>query len=494
MPATLSKSTFLRGNQCLKSLYLNWYHPELKDPVSPMQQAIFNQGHDVGKVAQQLFPGGFDAGIYVPDQYQKSIELTRQKISNGIPVIYEAGFATGQLHCFIDILVKDGNSWKAFEVKSSTQVKPVNILDAAYQYYVMTQSGLPLKDFSLVVLNNRYTRKGELDIKQLFQIESVYPAVLKLQNKVKTDVECFLTVLDGHEIPDTDIGPHCYDPYTCDFHGHCWTHVPDYSVFDIARLSADKKWELYRRGIMKLEDIPDDFKLNESQRQQVGLELTGENYVDIKEIRKFIHNLHFPLYFLDFESFQPAIPLYNSSRPYQQIVFQYSLHRMETKDSLPIHQEFLSPADGADPRIPFIKNLIADIGSTGDIIVFNSAFEAGRLMEIAQNFPEFKFHISGIVSRIKDLMPLFQHRHFYKPEMKGSYSIKQVLPAVVPGFSYKSLAIGDGGTASHAYMSLFSETDENKIQLTSENLLEYCKMDTLAMVEILKVLLNLAHD
>jgi hypothetical protein len=181
---TLSKSTFLRGTQCLKSLYLNWHQPGLKDPVSPMQEAIFTQGHDVGKLAWHLFPGGIDAGIYVPDQYQKSIEMTSRLILEGAPVIYEAGFSVDGLHCFIDILVKDGDKWKAYEVKSSTQVKQVNLMDAAFQYYVMSLSGLELTDISLVILNTAYERVGELDIHQLFRIETVYQFILKLQEKV----------------------------------------------------------------------------------------------------------------------------------------------------------------------------------------------------------------------------------------------------------------------------------------------------------------------
>jgi len=190
-----------------------------------------------------------------------------------------------------------------------------------------------------------------------------------------------------------------------------------------------------------------------------------------------------------FETIQFAVPIWKGTRPYQQIVFQYSLHIQESFDAVLKHRTFLAKNDGSDPRLPFIRQLIPDIGDTGDIIVFNKAFEAGRLNEIATNFPNFKFQISNIVSRIKDLMLVFQNRDYYVPEMKGSYSIKQVLPALVTGFSYDNMAIGDGGSASHAYMSLISETDPEKIRTTRENLLEYCKLDTRAMVEILKVLM-----
>ncbi len=453
-----------------------------------MQQAIFSQGHEVGKLAQQLFPGGTDAGIHVPDRYQLSIKMTSELIQHGAQVIYEAGFSVDDLHCFIDILVRDGNQWKAYEVKSSTQVKPVNLLDAAFQYHVMTLSGLEISDISLVVLNTAYERSGEIDIRRLFRIESVHSLVLKLRERVKQNIEDFFFTLNAPVEPAIDIGPHCYDPYDCDFHSNCWKHVPEYSIFNISRLSADKKWQLYRTGILKFGDIPPDFKLNDSQWQQVASELKGDTHINKAAVRKFNDSLEYPLYFLDFESFQPPVPLFDHSRPYQQIVFQYSLHIQERSDAVLKHRSFLAEANGQDPRLPFIQQLIEDIGTSGNIIVFNKAFEAGRLNEIAAAFPNFQFPISNLTSRIKDLMLIFQNRHYYVPEMKGSYSIKQVLPALVPGFSYENLSIADGGSASHAFMSLQSEKDPEKIREARENLLEYCKLDTLAMVEILKVL------
>jgi hypothetical protein len=488
MPPTLSKSTFIRGTQCRKSLYLNWHRPELKDPVSPMQQAIFSQGHDVGKLAQQLFPGGTDAGIYVPDHYQQSIEMTSRLILEGTGVIYEAGFSNEGLHCFVDILVKSETGWKAYEVKSSTQVKPVNLLDAAFQYYVMRRCGLEIEDISLVTLNTAYERRGDLDLQQLFRIESVHDRILKLQQRVEQDIADFFFTLDAAVEPVIDIGPHCSDPYVCDFHGHCWQNVPEYSIFKISRLSADKKWELFRKGILHLEDIPRDFALNDSQWQQVASELKGETHIDEKAVRSFTGQLNYPLYFLDFESFQPAVPLFDHSHPYQQIVFQYSMHILQSPGTLPEHRSFLAGADGSDPRIPFISRLINDIGDNGDVIVFNKSFEAGRLNEIAADFPEYRNPVVSIVSRMKDLMVLFQQRQYYVPEMRGSYSIKQVLPALVPGFSYQNLAISDGGSASHSFMSMFKEKDLEKIKTTRDNLLEYCKLDTLAMLEILNVL------
>jgi hypothetical protein len=244
-------------------------------------------------------------------------------------------------------------------------------------------------------------------------------------------------------------------------------------------------------GILRFEDIPDDFNLNDSQCRQVKAELKGEKHIDRSAIKAFLDSLTYPIYFIDFESFQPAVPLFDRSRPYQQVVFQYSMHIRDSISSEVIHKAFLADADGNDPRIPFIKQLITDIGEEGDIIVFNRSFESSRLNELAASFPEYEADIVRINSRMKDLMLIFQQRQYYIPEMKGSYSIKQILPAMVPGFSYDNMPIGDGGSASMAFTSLFSEPDDEKNRMIRENLLEYCKLDTLAMVEIVIALQKL---
>lgn len=211
---------------------------------------------------------------------------------------------------------------------------------------------------------------------------------------------------------------------------------------------------------------------------------TGETIIDSAAIEEFLNTFDYPLYFMDFESFQPAVPMFDNSRPYQQLPFQYSLHFQKSKTSKLEHKEFLAET-GTDPRIPFIERLIEDTKSDGKIIVYNKAFELMILNAIAVDFPQYIKDINDITDRIIDLMVPFQKKWYYSPEMQGSYSIKKVLPALVPELNYEGLEVADGGTASLAYESLFVETDIVKIEQTRKNLLEYCKLDTLAMVEIL---------
>lgn len=483
----LSKSTFIRGCQCYKSLYLHKHFPELKGEIDESQEVIFARGTSVGELAQQLFPNGINVKPETAYEYGKSAKLTNQLIEKGQKVIYEATFIFEEVMCAIDILVNDKGKWYAYEVKSSTSISDTYILDTSLQFYVITNSGIKLEDISIAFINNEYQRVGELDINELFAIESVKDRVIEKQQFIKTEIQNLKKLIVQSEIPKIDIGSHCGDPYECDFTCHCWQHVPEYSVFNISRLNGDKKFELYHKGVLEFKDIPDDFPLNEKQWLQVESHINNTLTINQKEIRLFLEELSYPIYFMDFETIMPAIPMFDYNRPYQQIPFQYSLHYKESRDSELIHSEFLAKNNG-DPRIPFIEKLLLDTQKEGIILTYNKAFEITRLKEIAEDFPQYAIEINERISRIVDLMQPFQKKHYYTPEMKGSYSIKKVLPALVPQLSYENLEINNGGNASAAFEQLYYEKDINVITTTRVNLLQYCKLDTLAMVEILKVL------
>ncbi len=481
----LSKSTFIRGLQCEKSLYLYKHHYRLKDPTPPSLQAVFDQGTNIGLLAQELFPNGADAS---PENHFKMVESvgkTLNFISQGETIIYEATFLYNNVLAALDILVKNEEGWKAYEVKSSTKVSETYIKDAAIQYYTITNSGIDLKDISIVHINNQYTKDGELDIHQLFTIESVYDQVLEFLPRIPNEVRRLKNVIESHETPNVDIGNHCSDPYDCDFKGTCWKHIPDYSVFNISRLNKDKKFDLYTQGVITLDQIDlGQTDLNPNQVLQIQSEVNGTTHINIEEIRNFTNGLNYPLYYLDFETIGPAVPKYNGSRPYQQLVFQYSLHVQEISNSEIIHREYLADPS-QDPRIGFIKQLIKDCGTNGDIIVYNIGFERGKLKDLIDVFLEYSNELRGIVNRLKDLMIPFQQKWYYTPEMRGSYSIKYVLPALVPELSYNDLDIKEGGTASNTFLSMVNETFEGDAQKTRRQLLEYCELDTYAMVKIL---------
>jgi hypothetical protein len=423
----LSKSTFIRGLQCEKSLYLYKHQYRLKDPTPSSLQAVFDQGTNIGLLAQELFPNGADASPENHFKMFESVRKTQKFISQGESIIYEATFLYNNVLAALDILVKDNDGWKAYEVKSSTKVSETYIKDAAIQYHTITNSGVDLKDISIVHINNQYTREGELDIHQLFTIESVYDQVLEFLPRIPNEVRRLKNVIESSEIPNVDIGPHCSDPYDCDFKGTCWKHIPDYSVFNISRLNKDKKFDLYNQGVITLDDIDlSQTDLNPNQLLQVQSEVNGTTHIDIEEIRNFTNGLIYPLYFLDFETIGPAVPKYNGSRPYQQLVFQYSLHIQETLTSVIEHREYLADPS-QDPRIGFIEQLIEDCGTSGDILVYNIGFERGKLNDLIDVFPEFSNELLGIVNRLKDLMIPFQQKWYYLHWFLNSHTMILIL-------------------------------------------------------------------
>lgn len=486
----LSKSTFIRGLQCEKSLYLYKHHYKLKDPTPASLQAVFDQGTNIGILAQQLFPDGADASPENHFKMVESVEKTFDFINNGENIIYEATFMFNDVLSALDILVRDIDGWKAYEVKSSTKMSETYIKDAAIQYYTIVNSGIDLKDISIVHINNQYVRNGELDINELFTIESVHSEVLEFLPSISNNVRRLKNVIDNNEIPQKNIGPHCSSPYDCDFKGTCWSHIPENSVFDISRLKKDKKFDLYNQGVITLDQIDlSQTDLNPKQVLQVKSEVNGTTFIDKDKIRNFTSRLSYPLYFLDFETIGPAVPVYDGSRPYQQLVFQYSLHIQKTSNSELLHREYLAdPSD--DPRIRFIEQLINDCGKSGDVLVYNISFERGKLNELSEVYPKYANELIGIVNRLKDLMIPFQQKWYYTPKMKGSYSIKYVLPALVPELSYNDLEIKEGGTASNTFLSMVNGTFDGEVEKIRNQLLEYCKLDTYAMVKILETLIQ----
>jgi hypothetical protein len=328
---------------------------ELVPEPSEALLAIFEEGHEVGKLAQGLFPGGVE--IEYSEDRGKMIRETGELIRSGARTIYEATFRFDNILVMADILYHGPSGWELYEVKSGTQVKEINIWDLTIQYYVITGAGVDITKASLVHIDNTYERRGDLDIHQLFNIEDMTEEVAARKDAVCEEIEAMRRDL-GPACPSVDIGPHCHDPYECDFIPHCWSHIPDTSVFDINRLGSRKKFDLYYRGIVELSDLPEDYPLSERQRMQVDAELDDMDYVNVEEIREFLRGLSYPRYYLDFETFQRAIPPFDCVRPYEHVPFQYSLHVVEGEGAPLLHHEFLA-GPGPDPRGEIAQRLTA---------------------------------------------------------------------------------------------------------------------------------------
>ena len=380
----------------------------------------------------------------------------------------------------VDILHKRKQGWEIFEVKSSTAIKDVYLDDAAIQYHVLIGSGLPVSKVFLVHINNQYIREGDIDPKSLFTVNDITDTVKDKQPYITENIMKMKEMLKS-DMPDIDIGEHCDKPYPCDFQGHCWQHIPQDSVFDLRRKGVNK-YGLYQQGIIEMKDIPLDI-LNKSQRLQVEAFLNKNEKIDKDAIRAFFDKLFYPMCFLDFETFYTAIPLFDGIRPYQQVPFQYSLHIQNSEKADLRHFEYLAEPN-KDARRELVVKLLEDIPKKSCIITYTD-FETKRLRDLAEWFPEYKKRIESLIENIRDLSLPFKKMDYYNWQMNGSYSIKEVLPVLVPDMSYKGMAISNGGMAIDAYFAICRSKDQKEMESIRRNLLEYCKLDTLAMVKIL---------
>lgn len=484
----LSKSLFVRGLQCHKSLWLHKYHPELKDELSVQQAAILQNGREVGKLAQGLFPGGVEVP-YGGLSHAEQVERTRALIGNDAGTIYEATFGFDGVFVKVDILHRGTNGWELYEVKASATVENVHLYDVALQLHVLAGAELPLTRASVVHIDNAYTRCGELELDRLFAVEDVTQAVREMQAEVTTELIRQRTMLLG-EMPAIDIGPYCSDPYDCDFKGHCWQHIPEESVFDLRGRGADK-FGLYRQGFVRMSDIPLAL-LNDNQRFQVVATLEQRDSVQPDRVRAFLDTLWYPLCYLDFETFTSPIPLFDDSRPYQQIPFQFSLHTQTEAGSEPAHLEYLA-RPGFDPREELLARLLDAIPEEACVLTYNQTFEIGVLRGLAELFPDRRERIERMLANVRDLMLPFRKRDVYLWQMKGSYSIKEVLPALVPELTYEGMDIADGGAAMEAYHLMGRLEDQEVVERVRRALLNYCRLDTLAMVKIVERLRGMAE-
>ena len=406
---------------------------------------------------------------------------------DGAEIIYEAAFQHEQVLAILDVLVKKDDKWYAYEVKSSAKISQTYLLDASLQFWVITNSGLPLEDISLININNQYIKLGDLKLNELFNITSVKKEALQNQSMVDEKISLSKQVALNPMMPQIGIGEHCFSPYNCDFMGTCWKNVPKNSVFEITGIQKAEQFNLYNAGFKTIAEIPEINALDKNANIHIQAFKKGEVRTDAASIKAFLEKVTYPLYFMDFESFMPAVPIYNNTKPYQHIPFQYSLHYKKSKEAAVEHFYFLAE-QGADPRKVFLESLLKHTENNGTILVYDALMERGILNGLKKDFPEYTADIDSRLKRFVDLMLPFQNRSYYHPAMKNSYSIKNLLHALVPDLSYTNLKISSGSIAMVAFEHLQTETDIFKIIETRENLLEYCQLDTLSMVKIFEIL------
>ncbi len=431
----------------------------------------------------------FPDGIDVPqDNFRGNIDRTTRLMEARKP-LFEAGILADNLYSRVDVLYPaDAESWDIIEVKSSTSVKDIHIQDAAYQRYCCIKSGLNIQRCHIVVINNQYVKEGEISPEGLFNRHDITEDVLTISGDIPSQVEEMFEVINRETCPEMIIGPHCRDPYECPL-TECWEHLPDSSVFTLY-YGGKKSFDLYDRGIMSMKDIPGDYKLSEKQTIQKESLVTGETYLNKEAIKGFLAFLEYPLYYMDFETINPAVPLFDGTRPYQHTPFQFSVHLVRDAHSNPEHYSFL--AEGTqDPRPGLLEELQKILGDSGSIIVYNKGFEEGVLKEMGNGFPEYENWVKQVLNRIVDLFVPFRNFDYYHPSQKGSASLKTVLPAVT-GRGYEELDIADGQLASLQFEKVaYGEVSDEERKRVRSDLEKYCGLDTEGMIWIVDKLREL---
>lgn len=484
----ISKSKFLWGLQCQKLL---WYAYNARDQIPPpdaAQQAIFDQGHEVGALAQSLYPGGIEvcAGVTEFGQVlRRSLEAAKTRRP-----LFEAGFAYNGGFARVDILNPVGEDmWDVVEVKSSTSVKDVNLSDLAIQMHIYTGAGLKIRRCCLMHINSDYVRHGAIDPNKLFTVTDVTELASVRSREVEAQLKEMFAVIGLNQAPEVKIGPHCSDPYGCPLQGKCWSFLPEENVFDLY-YGGKKTWELLGDGILRIKDIPENVDLTDRQTIQRKVARTGEPHINRKALARFITQLKYPVSYLDFETYSTAIPLFDGLSPYQQVPFQFSLHRQSAPGATPEHHGFL--ADGRiDPRPEFLRLLRDSIGEKGAVVAYNAKFEKGILAKLAEAFPRHADWIEDAMPRFIDLLEPFQSFDYYHPKQQGSASIKTVLPALT-GHSYTDLAIQEGSQASLEYLRIhFGDVSETERLKVRQQLEHYCGQDTEGMIWIVEAITRL---
>ncbi len=502
MNGLIDKSTYMEALNCIKNVWFKLNKPELRELFlsTEFEQGIIDQGKLVEELAQQLFP----TGIFIESfDKHKAIIVTNHHIKLKTSVIFQPTFVWDSFLVRNDILEYDEQTglWNLYEIKaknllkeSTNEIDPIE--DATFQFIVLKERGLNIGKISIIHLNKEYVRDSAINIDELFIVEDVTNKVSGREHATRLKMHAIQTELLKNDEQ--------YLSCKCIYNGrskHCptfeYSHkdVPGYSVHDISRIGNSKKKlaQLIDMKAFSLDDIPDDFSLSEIQKNQVYSYRFQTPLINHQLIKDELDALSYPLYFLDYETYSSAIPMYKGFHPYQHLVFQFSLHVMADKNSELSHFEYLHELN-TDSSLDIIKKLLEYIGPIGTIVVWNKSFEKGKNSEFADRHPDYKEFLDDINNRLYDLEDVFTKQMYVHPEFKGKTSIKNILPVLVPELNYKNLSINNGGLASQKWLDMnFKNLLAEERQDIANDLREYCKLDTYAMYKIWNFLTALSN-
>ena len=504
---TLSKTDYILFRECPKNVWYKIHKPDIyyKEELSDFEKHIIETGNEVELVARQIFSDG----ILIEGRDKAAQELTQELIAQNKSTLFQPVFLKDNFLAAVDVLKfnketegpeysRVAGSYDIYEIKASNEIdKKRHFYDLAFQVNLLRKCGVKTGVINLMHLDSDYVRSGELDIFKLFKSDDVTKEINELCEEVAIEMEQALEYLSQKNEPKGS----CCCVYKgrsnhCSTFNHSNPHIPEYSVHDITRIGLSKKKlaALVDIGNFHMHQVPEDMELSDAQRNQISAHISDAVFINKGKIAEELERLAYPIYFIDYETFPSAIPMFDGFSPYQQIPFQYSLFVLESPRKLrgkPAelkHFEFLH-SENSDPSRSFAESLQKNVGDAGSVIVWSKKFECSINKQIAERLPEFKDLIESINNRTYDLMDIFTKQHYVHKNFRGSTSIKKVLPVLAPELSYKELAIQEGGTAASSWIKLIGKdfSLEEKVKL-KKDMLEYCKLDAFAMVRILEEL------
>lgn len=495
----ISKSEFMMFLKHPAWLWLKKYDKS-KIPIPDEDlQARFDEGTLFETYAEKLFPSAVKLGYkndgeFSGTKYYGLPELTKSELQKGTKIMMQGRLEVDNLTSIFDVLERVGdNTFDLYEIKSSTSVKPEHIPDLAFQTIVLEKAGLSIRNLYVLHVNNEYKKEGEIKPEEISKKTEVTEEVRSLIDETLDNIEKAFKVLSMKEMPD--ISPRFLKQGSLEE----WLEILSlvkgdlsrYSIYKLSRITPKKIGTLEDMGIELINDIPIDFELSESQERQVEATKSGEQKINKEEIREFLSTLKFPLHFFDYETLAGVIPVFDSTQPYQQVPFQYSLHIQDVPGGSLAHKEYLH-IENSNPVPPLLKRMQEDFGPTGSVISWFKRFETDRNNEMALMYPEQAKFLKNINDRMVDLMVPFSSGWFVDKDFFGSASLKAVLPVLTPELSYKELEVSHGSMAQRIWIEtvLNGKNTENKDEIMG-HLRKYCTLDTYAMYAIYKYLLEL---
>ena len=464
--------------QCPKRLHLEVHRPDLKH-FSSATEAVFATGHQVGAIARDVL--GREGGVFIDRNggVRATLEKTAALAEQGAPAIYEAAFQHNDVLVYVDILRRDDEGWRLIEVKSTGRVKDEHLSDCAVQTWVARGAGHPIAGVSLAHIDSSFVYPGGGCFAGIFTEADITSEVEERLALVPTWVENAARAAAEAE-PAVDVGTHCTSPYECPFHAHCWPMGARYPVTGLGG-HKDKLAELVCNGYSDICEVPEDALHLDIHKRIRRITVSGEPEL-LEQAATLTRGLQYPRSFLDFETINPAIPVWPGTRPFQALPFQWSCHIERSPGSFS-HTAFLD-VSGEPPMRPLAEALLEALGHAGPILTYSS-YEKRVINGLVARFPDLAAALGALIGRLVDLHPIAK-RNYYHPDMLGSWSIKSILPTVAPDMRYSDLEeVQDGTVAGAAYLEAIDPaTSDARREHLKARLLDYCRFDTQAMVRL----------